>query len=114
MADVVSLGTRMVAAFATLFLVGAWYFETVFRTNRSPFDLGDNWPIALIAFGGLLLIVRAGSPPGGGRQDAAELTATGHEPIKHLVRRATLGYSYNRRRDARTEGRTVGGDFFTR
>ena len=32
----VSLGTRMVAAFATLFLVGAWYFETVFRTNRSP------------------------------------------------------------------------------
>ncbi|HET9347226.1 MAG TPA: hypothetical protein VFO05_16155 [Candidatus Limnocylindrales bacterium] len=55
--ELVALGGRMVAAFAALFVVGAWYFETVFRTNRAPFDLGDNWPIALIAFGGLLLIV---------------------------------------------------------
>lgn len=53
----VSLGARMMAGFLTAFLIGAWYFETVFQTNRAPFDLGDNWPIALIALGGLLLIV---------------------------------------------------------
>lgn len=54
--ELVSFGSRMIAAFATLFVVGAWYFETIFRTNRAPFDLGENWPIALIALGGLLLL----------------------------------------------------------
>jgi hypothetical protein len=47
--DLVSVGTRMIAVFGVLLLVGAWFFETIFRTNQAPFDLGDNWPIVLIA-----------------------------------------------------------------
>jgi len=54
--DLVTVGTRMVAGFGVLLLVGAWFFETIFRTNQAPFDLGDNWPIALIALGGVLFI----------------------------------------------------------
>jgi hypothetical protein len=52
----VSKGIRLVAGFGAVLLVAAWYFETIFRTNKSPFDLGENWPIALIVVGGLLLV----------------------------------------------------------
>lgn len=52
-----SIGGRMIAAFGAVFLVGAWYFETIFRTNESPFNLGDNWPIALVALGAVLFVV---------------------------------------------------------
>jgi hypothetical protein len=71
-ADLVSVGTKMVAAFGLLLLVGAWFFETIFRTNRAPFDLGDNWPIALIALGGVLFVVGLlrGSTGGGSDETA--------------------------------------------
>src|SRR4029453_2929778 len=49
--DLVSIGGRMVVVFGVLLLVGAWFFETIFQTNQPPFDLGENWPIALIALG---------------------------------------------------------------
>jgi hypothetical protein len=70
--DLVSVGTRMIAVFGVLLLVGAWFFETIFRTNRAPFDLGDNWPIVLIALGGVLFIggLLRGST-GGGSDEAA-------------------------------------------
>lgn len=70
--DLVTVGTRMVAGFGVLLLVGAWFFETIFRTNQAPFDLGDNWPIALIALGGVLFLagLLRGST-GGGSDDAA-------------------------------------------
>ena len=54
--ELVSVGTRMVAAFGVLLIAGMWFFETIFQTNQPPFDLGDNWPIALIALGGLLFV----------------------------------------------------------
>jgi hypothetical protein len=70
--DLVTVGTRMVAGFGVLLLVGAWFFETIFRTGQAPFDLGDNWPIALIALGGVLFLagLLRGST-GGGSDDAA-------------------------------------------
>ena len=70
--DLVTVGTRMVAGFGVLLLVGAWFFETIFRTNQAPFDLGDNWPIALIALGGALFLagLLRGST-GGGSDEAA-------------------------------------------
>jgi hypothetical protein len=71
-ADLVSVGTKMVAGFGLLLLVGAWFFETIFRTNRAPFDLGDNWPIALIALGAVLFVVGLlrGSTGGGSDETA--------------------------------------------
>ena len=70
--DLVTVGTRMVAGFGVLLLVGAWFFETTFQTNKAPLDLGDNWPIALIALGAVLFIagLLRGST-GGGSDEAA-------------------------------------------
>ena len=70
--DQVTVGTRMVAGFGVLLIVGAWYFETIFQTDRVPFDLGDNWPIALIVLGGLVLILGLlrGSSGGGADESA--------------------------------------------
>ena len=70
--DLVSVGTRMVAVFGVLLIAGMWFFETIFQTNQPPFDLGDNWPLALIALGGVLFVVGLlrGSI-GGGSDEAA-------------------------------------------
>jgi hypothetical protein len=70
--DLVRVGTRMVAVFGALLVVGAWFFETIFSTNRPPFDVGDNWPIVLIALGGVLFLagLLRGST-GGGPDEAA-------------------------------------------
>jgi hypothetical protein len=54
--DLVTLGTRMIAGFGLALLFGAWFFETTFETNQAPFNLGDNWPIALIVLGGVVLV----------------------------------------------------------
>jgi hypothetical protein len=54
--DLVSVGTRMVAGFAVVLIAGAWFFETIFSTDRPPFDLGENWPLVLIGLGGLLFL----------------------------------------------------------
>jgi len=70
--DLVSVGTRMVAGFGVLLIAGAWFFETLFQTSRLPFDVGDNWPLLLIALGGLLFLggLLRGST-GGGSDGAA-------------------------------------------
>jgi len=39
-----------------MFVAGLWFFETIFRTNQAPFDLGDSWPVAAIVLGGILLV----------------------------------------------------------
>jgi hypothetical protein len=70
--DLVSIGGRMVVVFGVLLLVGAWFFETIFQTNQPPFDLGENWPIALIALGGVLFVagLLRGSLGGGSDETA--------------------------------------------
>jgi hypothetical protein len=52
-----TVGARMLAIAAAIFVVGAWYFETVFRTGRVPFDLGDSWPIVLVILGAIVLVL---------------------------------------------------------
>lgn len=70
--DLVSVGSRMIAGFGVVLIAGAWFFETIFQTNQPPFDLGDNWPLALIALGGVLFVagLLRGSF-GGGSDEAA-------------------------------------------
>lgn len=53
-----SVGLRLAGIGALMFVIGLWYFETVFDTGRVPFDLATWWPvIPLLA--GLLLTARA-------------------------------------------------------
>ena len=52
-----------------IFVIGLWFFETLFQTNEAPFTLGDNWPVAAIVVGGVLLVaglLRRTSPEAGG------------------------------------------------
>jgi hypothetical protein len=57
-ADLVRQGLRLIAIAGALFLVGAWFFETVFQTGRVPFDLDSElwWPLGLMAIGALVVI----------------------------------------------------------
>ena len=67
--SLVTVGTRMVAVFGAIFVIGLWFFETMFQTNEAPFTLGDNWPFAAIIVGGVLLVaglLRRTSPDPGG------------------------------------------------
>ena len=52
-----TVGLRLMTVSAGIFLVGAWYFETVFRTGRLPFDLAASWPVVLVAIGVLILLL---------------------------------------------------------
>lgn len=51
-------GIRLMAIAGALFLMGAWFFETVFATGRAPFDLDTElwWPLGLMAFGAVVVI----------------------------------------------------------
>jgi hypothetical protein len=65
--DLARHGIRLMAIAGALFLVGAWFFETVFATGSVPFDVDAAlwWPLGLMAFGALVLIgavVRDGEP----------------------------------------------------
>jgi hypothetical protein len=54
--EVVANGLRLLAVTAVLFVVGLLFFESVFDEGRLPFQVGDAWPIILVA-GGVLLVV---------------------------------------------------------
>jgi hypothetical protein len=54
--DLVDVGLRMVAILGVLFVVAGWYFETVFETGRVPFDLGEAWPLVLVAVGVIVVL----------------------------------------------------------
>jgi hypothetical protein len=56
--DLARQGIRLMAVAGALFLIGAWFFETVFATGRVPFDLDTElwWPLGLMAFGALVVI----------------------------------------------------------
>jgi hypothetical protein len=51
-------GLRLILVAAVLFTAGLWFFETTFATGRAPVDLGDWWPMIIIAIG-LLIAVNA-------------------------------------------------------
>ena len=46
-------------------MVGGWFFETLFRTGEPPVDLGDGWPIMVIALGAVVVLLGLfGGPEG--------------------------------------------------
>lgn len=70
--DLRAAGARMVAIAAAIFVVGYWFFETVFATGRAPLDLGQWWPVVVVGAGLLALV--AGS---------LSRTSRGGEPQTH-------------------------------
>jgi hypothetical protein len=63
--DLLAVGARLIAIAAAIFVVGYWYFETVFATGRSPLELGQWWPLVFVGVGLLALV--AGSLSRGSR-----------------------------------------------
>ena len=53
--DRVALGLRLTAVTAGLFLVGVWYFGALFETGTAPIEVGDAWPVFLIAAGAIVI-----------------------------------------------------------
>jgi hypothetical protein len=53
--DLVGTGMRLMAVAGVLFLIGSWYFTTVFETGESPIDLESWWPVLLVGVGALVL-----------------------------------------------------------
>lgn len=49
--DLLAPGARLVAIAAAIFVVGYWYFETIFSTGKAPVALGEWWPVVVIAVG---------------------------------------------------------------
>jgi hypothetical protein len=55
--DLVSVGVRLASIAVAIFVVGYWFFETVFATGRAPVDLGAWWPVAIIVVGLVVLTI---------------------------------------------------------
>lgn len=53
----VAAGLRLGGIALVLLVGGAWFFETVFRTGEPPFDLGEGWPILLVAIGAVVVLL---------------------------------------------------------
>ena len=71
--DLVSMGARLAGIAVAIFVVGYWFFETVFATGRAPVDLGAWWPVVIIVAGLAVLMVGLGS---GGRGNEASDRST--------------------------------------
>ncbi|HLO35671.1 MAG TPA: hypothetical protein VK194_06300 [Candidatus Deferrimicrobium sp.] len=64
----VATGLRLMGIAAVLFLAGMLFFETIFESGRLPIDLGDAWPILLVAIG---VVIVLGALLGGGSRPSA-------------------------------------------
>jgi hypothetical protein len=50
-------GLRVTIVSLGILVVGAWFFETIFRTGEPPFGLEVAWPFALIVVGAIVVTV---------------------------------------------------------
>ena len=53
--DIAGNGVRLAAVAGVLFLVGFWYFTTVFETGESPFAVDTWWPVIVVVIGAVVL-----------------------------------------------------------
>lgn len=56
--ELVGTGTRLVLIGLGLFVVGYWYFETIFSSGQPPLDVWTVWPVVMIGVG-LLVVIAA-------------------------------------------------------
>jgi hypothetical protein len=63
-------GLRLGGIALVLLVAGAWFFETVFRTGEPPFDLGEGWPILLVAIGAIVVLLGLFGGPNGDEDTA--------------------------------------------
>ena len=61
----VAAGLRLGGVALVLLVAGAWFFETLFRTGELPFDLGEGWPILLVAIGAVVVLLSLFGGPDG-------------------------------------------------
>jgi hypothetical protein len=54
--DFMTTGAWLVTISAVLFVVGFWFFETIFESGRVPVDLDAWWPVGLIGLGVAVLV----------------------------------------------------------
>ena len=54
--ELVRGGLALAAIAAVIFVVGFWFFETLYDSGRVPAELETWWPVALIAVGAVVLI----------------------------------------------------------
>ena len=54
--SIVNAGLWMAGIAGPLFLVGAWYFEGIFRGDPRFAQAGDLWPVAIVAIGVALVL----------------------------------------------------------
>jgi hypothetical protein len=52
--ELINDGLRLLLIAAGLFVVGWWYFETLFTTGEQPIEISTWWPLALIGVGALI------------------------------------------------------------
>jgi hypothetical protein len=75
--DIVSVGARLAGIAVAIFVVGYWFFETVFATGRAPVDLGAWWPLAIIVVGLAVLTIGVANRGGGSRASDRPTPANG-------------------------------------
>jgi hypothetical protein len=75
--DLVPVGAWMIVVAGAIFVIGYWFFETVFAIGHAPVDLGGWWPVALIGVGLAALIVGLLERNLAGRRSASPRAAQG-------------------------------------
>jgi hypothetical protein len=54
--DCITTGAWLMTISAILFVVGFWFFETIFQSGRVPVELETWWPVGLIGVGVAVLV----------------------------------------------------------
>jgi hypothetical protein len=54
--DQVTVGSRVAVIGAVLFIAGMWFFSPILANGRPPIELGDWWPLVLVAIGAVIIV----------------------------------------------------------
>jgi hypothetical protein len=71
--DQVTAGSRVAVIGAVLFIAGMWFFSPILDTGRPPIELGDWWPLVLVAIGAVIIV---STILGGGSDEHTPTTPT--------------------------------------
>lgn len=71
--DQVTAGSRVAVIGAILFIAGLWFFSPILKDGRPPIELGDWWPLVLVAIGAVIIV---SAILGGGSDEHTPTTPT--------------------------------------